>query len=422
MAGLMDLLCEDCHGDPNSSNANTKEERLHQAVELECQKCIDRVLAAGADVNWLDIADPRKYPLKSATQPYALSPLMRAMKNKNAQVAKLLLQSGADVNKTGNENYTALMAAAEAGNEERMELLINAGADVNTTVVYKNLCALIFAASSGSPRCVKTLINAGADVNILEKYVGTALFRALKEPSYEIVDLLLEAGADVNQRDERGWTALFNAVFWGYTEGVKLRREKGAIVNLVDDKGFSALIYAVTEGRVDCTQLLLEAGADVNIIGLDGSTALIRSVYKGGYPCVRILLKAEARINVTNRWKHNALYWCQTCGQRDTARLLFAAGESPDGTIINTPGGGSGNTPDGSIDDESTGAPDVDLVNKFLADILRLDTKLTLKHLCREPIRNHLLQMSPHEHLFGRVPNLGLPTSLASYLIYNMEL
>ena len=142
----MDLLCEDCLADdPNASNANTKEERLHEAVESECQKCIERLLAAGADVNWLDTTDPRKYPLKSATQPYALSPLMRAMKSKDAQVAKLFLQSGADVNKTGNEKYTALMAAAEAGNEEGMELLINAGADVNTTVVYKNLCALIFA-------------------------------------------------------------------------------------------------------------------------------------------------------------------------------------------------------------------------------------------------------------------------------------
>ena len=132
----MDLLREDCLADdPNASNANTKEERLHEAVESECQKCIERLLAAGADVNWLDIADPRKYPLKSTTQPYALSPLMRAMKNKDAQVAKLLLQSGADVNKTGDKKYTVLMAAAEAGNEEGMEVLINAGADVNTTVV-----------------------------------------------------------------------------------------------------------------------------------------------------------------------------------------------------------------------------------------------------------------------------------------------
>ena len=176
----------------------------------------------------------------------------------------------------------------------------------------------------------------------------------------------------------------------------------------------------------------------MNIIGLDGSTALIRSVYKEGYPCVRILLKSGARINVTNKWKYNALYWCQTCGQSDTARLLLAAGESPDGAIINTPGGGSGNTsggggrntpgggirntPVGGSDDESSGAPDADGVNKFLADVLREDTKLSLRHLCREAIRNYLLKLNRHKHLFGRVPNLGLPTSLSSYLLYNMEL
>ena len=77
MAGLTDLLYEDCLADdPNPSNANAKEERLHAAVESECQKCIERLLAAGADVNWLDITDPRKHPLKSATQPYALTPYL----------------------------------------------------------------------------------------------------------------------------------------------------------------------------------------------------------------------------------------------------------------------------------------------------------------------------------------------------------
>ena len=45
---------------------------------------------------------------------------------------------------------------------------------------------------------------------------------------------------------------------------------------------------------------------------------------------------------------------------------------------------------------------------------------LSLKHLCREAIRKHLLELDPHSHLFGRVPKLGLPTLLNEYLLYDV--
>ena len=46
--------------------------------------------------------------------------------------------------------------------------------------------------------------------------------------------------------------------------------------------------------------------------------------------------------------------------------------------------------------------------------------QLGLKHLCREAIRKHLLQMS-NVNLFVRVPLLGLPSLLTEYLLYNVE-
>ena len=46
----------------------------------------------------------------------------------------------------------------------------------------------------------------------------------------------------------------------------------------------------------------------------------------------------------------------------------------------------------------------------------------SLKHLCREAIRNHLLSLDSHTHLFDRVPKLGLPKSLGAYALYNQSL
>ena len=48
--------------------------------------------------------------------------------------------------------------------------------------------------------------------------------------------------------------------------------------------------------------------------------------------------------------------------------------------------------------------------------------EMTLLNLCREAIRKHLLQMSPHENLFGRVPRLGLPSIITNYLLYDQTL
>ena len=49
-------------------------------------------------------------------------------------------------------------------------------------------------------------------------------------------------------------------------------------------------------------------------------------------------------------------------------------------------------------------------------------SELNLKHMCRETIRKHLLDIDPHENLFIRVPKIGLPSSLTKYLLYDVSL
>ena len=45
-----------------------------------------------------------------------------------------------------------------------------------------------------------------------------------------------------------------------------------------------------------------------------------------------------------------------------------------------------------------------------------------LMGMCRKKIREHLLELDPHTHLFGRVPRLGLPAALVKYLVYDQSL
>ena len=49
-------------------------------------------------------------------------------------------------------------------------------------------------------------------------------------------------------------------------------------------------------------------------------------------------------------------------------------------------------------------------------------SELRLSHLCRDVIREHLLELDTHKNLFVRVPRLGLPAGLARYLVFDMSL
>ena len=47
---------------------------------------------------------------------------------------------------------------------------------------------------------------------------------------------------------------------------------------------------------------------------------------------------------------------------------------------------------------------------------------LNLKHLCRLAVRNHLLNLDPHTHLFYRVPKLQLPSAMTQYLLFELSI
>ena len=63
-------------------------------------------------------------------------------------------------------------------------------------------------------------------------------------------------------------------------------------------------------------------------------------------------------------------------------------------------------------------------VRKVILDFGFIESlqKPNLMNITRCSIRDHLLALDPHTHLFGRVPKLGLPTALTRYLLYDQTL
>ena len=332
----------------------------------------------------------------------------------------LLVEAGADVNRKGKEGRTALIQAAINDHHDCVDLLIKAGADVNQLDDY-NRTALVHAAIYDHDDCVDILIKAGAAVNQSSDDGNTPpppLSTAAFYGSAKSLEKLLSAGADMNSPHPRASNALISSVlksqrYWErlakdeershpprnckQEECIKMLVEAGANVNAQTDSGDSALMKASANGYKECVSLFLEAGADVNIMNNIGDTALTVAAVRGNVTVAKCLLKANCCIKKISEMVHNPLTYQIKHRQsvdKTMSRLLFAAGEV--------------------LDDD---------LKETMQGLMELnDVKMQLKHICRETIRKHLLELDPHQHLFGRIPLLGMPEMIKEYLLYDKSL
>ena len=61
-------------------------------------------------------------------------------------------------------------------------------------------------------------------------------------------------------------------------------------------------------------------------------------------------------------------------------------------------------------------------IDKIPEILQHKEVKYRLKHMCREAIRKHLIDLNPHLHLFTRIPQLELPSPVTRYLLFYMSL
>lgn len=106
--------------------------------------------------------------------------LMLAIKNKNKDIVKMLIDANAQVNETGKNETTALLLATYGGceNLEIVKLLIKANANIDA----RDICGktpIMNAIYQGSKEMVLSLINAGADLNLKDEDGRTALIMAI---------------------------------------------------------------------------------------------------------------------------------------------------------------------------------------------------------------------------------------------------
>jgi ankyrin repeat protein len=268
---------------------------LMYAARENCLECVNVLLKHHVDV---DLSDPD-----------GVAPVSVAIMNRNWDIARRLIDAGADVNQWDMYGqgplYAAVVASAapvvglfgggptnnpldppnQANGKDVVSLLLDKGANPNMQLFYRpagrgaggaarGATPLMAAASDDDVELVKVLLAHGADPKLYQADNQTPIMAALggrgvfggggaanPQAAIEVLKLLHDAGTDVNIMSiqhhllrTRGGTALHFAVRGGSAQAVKLLVSWGIDVNARDPDGLTALDYSMARGYVPFLQ------------------------------------------------------------------------------------------------------------------------------------------------------------------------
>jgi len=183
------------------------------------------------------------------------------------EIAKLLIDKGANVNIQDKGKRTALMRAAATKSKEIAKLLLN---------------------------------NPNTNVNLQEKNKFTALEIAVFEQDKDIVELLLKhKDIDVNKEDICGGTVLMNAIGIGNKDIIDLLlKHKKLDINKVSRIGATALLFAIKKNDAEIVkQLLKHPKINVNIGDSIGITPMTLAIGQSNPEIIKLLKKRGASID-----------------------------------------------------------------------------------------------------------------------------
>jgi len=228
-------------------------------------------------------------------------------KQLGTEIAKVLIENGADLNQQTNQGMTALMYAVGFDDcDEIVKLLLDNGADLNMRD-NNGKTALMYAASAGKVNRIKLLLEKGADPDLMDNCGDSALSYVNIAPHYtetrvNMIKELVKGGADPNIADTYGRTVLFDAITSFDEEQVQTLIECGADPNWQNNQGTTPLMWV---GNEDALKLLLKFGADPTIEDINGESAFSLAKSNGRSRFVDLMANHIENKNKTEKLVNN---------------------------------------------------------------------------------------------------------------------
>lgn len=225
--------------------------------------------------------------------------LNHAIKSDNPAIVSFLLEHDAnpDLHSTDKFNTTPLMECSNSMNIEIARLLIEHGADVNIQDINGDP-VIHWTAFYGDTLFTKLLLDNGAKTNLKSIHSDGVLQVALKEYQFAVVDLLVSNDVSLNAVSEED-NKFIDAVLTRKARFLK-RNLNASTVNTRDGAGNTLLMIAAQNGLYLMTEILIENKVSLDEINPVGQTALNLAVYNGHVDIVDLLLERGADANKTD--------------------------------------------------------------------------------------------------------------------------
>ena len=298
------------------------------AIEENKPKIVELLIKEGkANIYGVYAKETEKYPIYCA------------VKNKNLNIIKILLDNNFDLKR---ESYI-LSYAIENSDENIVKYLVENGADMYS---YE-ITALYQAVLNLNPKLVEYFLDKGASIekaggtdvygNIMMAAAGSkfnnsndkspvdlTLLEKSAENSAKITEMLIgKADKNIINDSLEGKTPLIIAVGNSYIDTAKILIENGANINAVDIEGWSALSYAVNNGDIEIAKLLLENKVKIK----DELLIAIKSpIVESSINIMKLLIENGANINYTDENGFNPLNIAIESGDMELTKFLITNG------------------------------------------------------------------------------------------------
>jgi len=260
--------------------------------------------------------------------PGGMSPLLYAARDGRMDIARMLLEAGANINERDANDITPLIIAITNNHPDVARFLIDRGADIKAVDWYG-----------------RTALWAAVETRNMDVDNGTFVNSIDRAPYLELIQVLIDRGADLNARtkevppirrdflritgslswvDFTGQTSFLTAALAGDVTVLKLLLKHGADPNIPTYSGTTALMAAAgvnwvfdqtfDEGQpalLEAVKLCVELGMDVNAVNSMGLTALHGAANRGSDEIIRYLVQQGAKVDVKDAEGRTPLTWAE---------------------------------------------------------------------------------------------------------------
>ena len=251
---------------------------LHAAAEGGNTSIVRSMLSCNIDINSKDDES-------SAT------PLIIAVMHNHVEVAKYLLQEGADISlTTESDKRNALHIASQYGSVEAIEMLLSYDSRPDLRDGEGNT-PLACAAACGQIEAVNCLLKHGADPLLKGENGWSILHFAAQSGNVIIIETMLSKGLDIDSRGETlGLIPLMVSIIFEKLEAAKYLLEKGADESLkTTERKISLLSLASAGGSVAAIEMLLSHGCSIVSRDNERNTPLMHAARLGNTEVLKYL-------------------------------------------------------------------------------------------------------------------------------------